>query len=122
MQVVAIFAEVLEEIGVVISAEEFEEFGANFRDVDASLRLVVAQALGGNLVVTTKISIGGHGGAVGVERINIYRNGRRFFIARVAVDAIEARRETEGAKEQLVFEEDVHGGSARGGQSEAAKP
>ena len=99
MQVVAIFAEVFEEIGVVVSAESFEEFGADFRDIDVPLRLVIAQALGRNLVVTTKKSIGGHGGTVGVKRINIYRNRRRIVIARVAVDAVEAWRETEGSKE-----------------------
>ena len=67
MEVIAVFIQVFAETVVVLPAEDLEEFGARFGDVDPPLRLVVAQALARRAVVRAKISVGFDRGAIDVE-------------------------------------------------------
>jgi len=118
VEVVTIFFEVFTKLVVVVPAKEFEEFGAGFGDIDAPLRLIVAQAFARRAEIRAKIRIGFHRGAVGVKRINVGGHSPGIFIARVALNTVQNRVEVVSAKQSMVFEKLVDGDSACGAHRE----
>ena len=89
VEVVVVLVQEFAELGVVLVAEELEEFGAGGRDVHAPLRLFVAQALARRAVVGAKLGIGFHRSAVGVEGKDIGGHRPGMLVAGIGVDAVE---------------------------------
>ena len=113
VQVVAVLMKIFEEVVVIFPAEKLEEFGAGGGDIDAPLRLVIAQTFARQPVVSAKISIGRNRRAVGVEGEDIRGHGSRILVARVAVDAVEDGGKIVLPEQPLVCQENVDGGSSR---------
>jgi hypothetical protein len=118
MKIVTVLVEIAEEIAVIFSPEKFEEFGPGCGKIDAPLRLIIAKALACRAVISAKIGVGFNRGAVGVEGIDVSANGRRIFIARVALNAVELRSEAVIPEQPLIFEENVPGHATCGVQAE----
>jgi hypothetical protein len=112
MEVVAVFFQVFAESTVVITAKEFEEFGAGFEYIDPSLRLAIAQALAGRPVVGAKIGVCFYRSAVRMEGENVSGDGSGIFVARIVANAVQNGFQAVLLKQAIVFEELIDGESA----------
>lgn len=112
VQVVAVFVEKFAEGVVIFSSEEFEQFPARFGYVHAVLRLFVEQALARCSVVGAEPRVRFHWRAVHVKGNHVRAHGPRFFVARIAIDAIERGVEVVFAKKPRVFEHHLDGCAA----------
>ena len=119
--VVEVVAELVEpdfEIGVVGAAVEFEQFGAEGGVVDLAAGVGGAQTLAGRAGVSAKPSVGLDGGAVGVVGKNVGLDRAGFFVAWVAVNAVEDGIEVVVAEEAQIGEHVLGGDAATGAQGQ----
>jgi hypothetical protein len=104
VQVVAVVAQVVEEIGIIGTAVFFEECSACLWHIDSAHGLLIGQSVTGRTVVGTKPGIGLHRRAIGMEGKHICAHGPRFLIAGITMDAIENRVEIMLTQQPLVFQ------------------
>lgn len=74
MKIVRVLGQEFTKAVVVFSSEELKESGAGFRDIDAALRLIVAQSFSRRDVVAAKPGISSNRGAIDVKGIDIGGN------------------------------------------------
>ena len=120
MKVVAMLGEVFMKLRVILPAEDLQQFGPGFGDIDAPSRLVGAEPFRGGARVAAKIGVGRNGGAVRVERINV--SGDYFVvISGIALKAVENRVEAAPMEKLQVLQKNVSGHRACDAQGERAE-
>ena len=115
VEVEAAFVQVLVKRGVIRAAKTPKQRRANFGNVDAPLRVFVADAFRGRLRVTAEIRVGRDRRAIGVKRIDIGGHDV-VVVAGIALDAVEDRGESERAELFLIRDERLHGQASGRGQ------
>jgi hypothetical protein len=95
VEIVAVFVQITEEVGVILSTEVLEKFISRFGDVYAPNSLFVAQPFAGWSIVSAKPSVGFHGGAIDMKGEDIRGHGACVFVTRITMDAVENRIQLE---------------------------
>ena len=96
------------EVRIFLSPEFLEKGSSGLGDVDLADGFIVADPFARGTVVGAEKGVGLHGGAIGVEGIDIGGDAG-VFVARVGADPVEDRGKAEVAKASLIFEQNVHG-------------